>query len=329
VTWKIASLPAGGTETFHLVVQAEPGLSPLPTAAARSVASPTIVGGNPADPGEYPWQVALVGPGQPAATGQFCGGSLVDENWVLTAAHCTEGAAANQIEVIVGIHDLTKQEGQRIAVSQIIMHPRYVAADFDFDVALLRLAEPAVLTNTVKPIGLAAPANPSIYQPGVIATVTGWGTRAFGVADFPDVLHEVGVPIVSNQSCEANYAPTWGAGTITNSMLCAGLPEGGKDACQGDSGGPLVVPNGQNGWLQVGIVSWGEGCATPNFPGVYANVPFLYNWIVGEGSNTIEPPAYYLVTDGTNLVGRFAQGFPQESTVIGYWNRVHVPFVER
>ncbi|MBI1297670.1 trypsin-like serine protease [bacterium] len=329
VTWNIASLPAGETQQFHLVVDAAAGLSPRQTPSTRGLASPTIVGGNPADPGEYPWQVALVRAGRPAMLGQFCGGSLVDGNWVLTASHCVDGAMADDIEIIAGIYNLTVEEGQRIAVSQIIMHPAYTGTSFDFDIALLRLAEPAILTSRVQPVSLAARTSQTLYQPGTVATVTGWGTRAFGVADFPDELYEVGVPIVTNQACEASYAPTYGAGIIGDSMLCAGLPEGGKDACQGDSGGPLVVPNGQNGWLQVGVVSWGEGCAEPGFPGVYASVPYLHNWLFGPGSHTIAPPAYYLVTDGTNLVGRFAQGFAENSTVVGFWNSLHLPFIAR
>jgi secreted trypsin-like serine protease len=254
---------------------------------------------------------------------------LVDEAWVLTAAHCVDGASPEQIEVIVGIHDLTANEGERIALSQIIMHPSYTSFGYDFDVALLRLAKPAQLTNTVKTIGLIGSGDQSLHGPGIIATVTGWGTRAFGVADYPDVLYEVGVAIVSNQVCNAAYEPSYYPGVITQNMICAGFAEGGKDSCQGDSGGPLVVPDGQNGWLQVGIVSWGIGCGEPGLPGVYARVSALHNWIMGPGSHTIAPPAYYLVTDGSGRVGRSAQGVPANNTVIGLWNRLHMPVIVR
>ncbi len=113
---------------------------------------------------------------------------------------------------------------------------------------------------------------------GLESTVTGWGNRLPGSVDYPAALHEVEVPIVSNSDCQIPYGSA-----ITEAMLCAGLPEGGKDSCQGDSGGPLVVfSNARSRWELAGIVSWGSGCAVPGVPGVYTRVSSFARWVAQE-----------------------------------------------
>ena len=241
---------------------------------------PQIVGGTPADPGEYPWQAALVySDEQNPLDGQFCGGSLIGSVWVLTAAHCVEGLSPTDIDVVLGINILSEgpnngSEGRRIAVDSIMAYPDYDPATFDMDIALLHLADPASGAD-IHTIGWVGPENSDLFRPGVWATVTGWGATSDG-GPYPDVLLEVAVPIVSNATCNA---PQSYDGAITDYMLCAGLAEGGKDGCQGDSGGPLVVSNGQGGWLQAGVVSWGEGCALPDLYGVYARLSQFSSWI--------------------------------------------------
>jgi secreted trypsin-like serine protease len=237
---------------------------------------PQIVGGQVASPGEYPWQAAIVSATDPNPQfGQFCGGSLIDTEWVLTAAHCVGGSS---IDVVLGINNLsdgptTGGQGQRIAVDKIIPFPGYT--DPDGDLALLHLATPASLSATVALIGLAGPGDSALFEPGDTATVTGWGDTSWAGPP-SNALLEVAVPIVSNATCNA---PSSYNGAITANMLCAGLAAGGKDSCQGDSGGPLIVPNGQS-WLQAGIVSWGDVlCASPNKYGVYTRISQFKSWI--------------------------------------------------
>jgi hypothetical protein len=242
-----------------------------------------IVGGQEADPGEWPWQVALVQKGEDAYFGQFCGGSLLSAGWVLTAAHCVEDTVASEVDVIAGIHDLRTPDPdyQRVAVSTIAVHPEWDPNTYDNDIALLKLNSsilPRPASGSVLPIAFAnlVPANAGSLA-GQTATVTGWGNRAAqpdpGGSDFPDRLHEVQVPIITNADCQAGYP------SLTANMLCAGFDEGGKDSCQGDSGGPLVIPASGNNWQQAGIVSYGDGCAKPGKPGVYTRVSQYIEWI--------------------------------------------------
>lgn len=254
-----------------------------------------IVGGQEADPGEWPWQVALVQKGEDPYFGQFCGGTLIAASWVLTAAHCVENAIASELDVIAGIHDLRNPDPdyRRVAVSGITVHPDWDSDTYNNDLALLKLATavPARPANgAVLPIAYAnlVPANVGPLS-GATATVTGWGNRAAqpdpGGSDFPDRLHEVQVPVITNAECQGAYS------SITENMICAGLPEGGKDSCQGDSGGPLVVPASGNSWQQAGIVSFGEGCAKPGKPGVYTRVSRYIGWITstigGSGGDNL------------------------------------------
>jgi secreted trypsin-like serine protease len=170
----------------------------------------------------------------------------------------------------------------------VIPHPNYNPYSLDNDVALLKLSSPATLNTRVETVPLlVSPTQDAQAAPGTAAWVTGWGTTAFG-GSTSNVLLEVSVPIVTNQTCSQAY---WG---ITDNMICAGYEEGGKDACQGDSGGPLVVPNG-DGWLLAGLVSFGDGCAKPGKYGVYARVSRYVDWIqqqtsMGSGS-TATPTA--------------------------------------
>lgn len=237
---------------------------------------PQIIGGEEAEPGAWPWMAALVSSDSPDAfNGQFCGGSLIAPTWVLTAAHCTEGATAAGIDVVLGRHILSSNDGERIRVAEIINHPNYNANTVDSDIALLRLSRAASQT-AVSPLSQS---NLSLAVPGTNATVTGWGNTSTTGASFPDELRQVTVPLVSNPTCNA---PNSYNGAITDNMLCAGFAQGGKDSCQGDSGGPLVVPDGNGGWVQAGVVSWGFGCAEPNLYGVYARVSNFHSWIAEQ-----------------------------------------------
>jgi trypsin len=248
------------------------GMSQLTHAESR--VAPQIVGGVIVTPNELPWQALLY------IGGYMCGGSLIDEEWVLTAAHCVEGMTAGQATVYLGLHDRQSLNAtanpylQTRAVSQIIAHASYNPSTTDYDVALLRLAIPVDLTTGVAPVTLATqPQHATLYNKDTMLTVSGWGTISSG-GSTSRYLRKVNVPVVSNADCNTMYG-----GGITARMMCAGdTVNGGEDSCQGDSGGPIFVQ--QNGsFVQVGIVSWGTGCADKDYPGVYTNVYALYDWI--------------------------------------------------
>ena len=241
---------------------------------------PTIVGGAPADPGEWPWQVALVdGATADLYNDQFCGGSLVARDWVVTAAHCVEGLTASEVDVVAGIYNLqTPAAGyQRRNVKKIVIHPNWNTVNNNNDIALLRLASNVALGGSgetkTQLIDLVSPSIGDLN--GVDSWVTGWGNTE-SVPLWPTQLYEVEVPIVANTVC--NDASHYGGG-ITNNMLCAGFDAGGKDSCQGDSGGPLVIMDVDGQYRLAGIVSWGDGCADPMLPGVYTRVSNYTTWV--------------------------------------------------
>ncbi len=268
--------------TIPLAAQARETSTGTPMPATRDLA---VVGGQPAEPGEWPWQaMVLSGP-------YLCGGSLIAPEWVLTAAHCVfeqEGLlfAPSSITVRLGEYDRTRSESgeQVIVVAEIIAHHLYNAATNEHDIALLRLTSPAQISAKVQPVALLPQsAENTLAAPGTMATVTGWGTTKEG-GTAATLLMEVAVPIVSNAQCNHSY------GYITDNMLCAGYQAGGKDSCQGDSGGPLVVADDSGGWQLSGIVSFGYGCARADYYGVYTRVSHYTAWIADQiGSTTATP----------------------------------------
>jgi len=276
--------------------------------------SPSIIGGEPAAEGEFPWQAALLWASDGSWRG--CGGSLIAPTWVATAAHCvTSGPFVflpDTLNVAVGRHNINSTEGQRIAVSEIIVHPDWNPWTYDADVALLRLADAVILTDTVQLIPLATDADAALITEGRLATITGWGTRTEGERDEPDELYKVTAPLVAQTACEFAYAAI--GESITDNMLCAGLLQGGKDACQGDSGGPLVVSDGFDGYKLAGIVSWGEGCGRPGLPGVYTRVTNFAEW-VGLQRDTLNT-GRYMVSDSAGLPGHSFVGSDPVTTVV-------------
>ncbi|XP_028442492.1 complement factor H isoform X2 [Perca flavescens] len=236
------------------------GITPLNT---------RIVGGQNATVVNWPWQASLQTSGS-----HFCGGSLINREWVVTAAHCFSSIPA-RLTVSLGLQSLQgpNPNGVSRMVSKVIKNPIYNSITNDNDICLLKLSSPVTFTKFIVPVCLAAPG--STFFSGVSAWVTGWGAIAFGVSlPTPGNLMEVNVPIVGNRECNCDY----GVSSITNNMICAGLRAGGKDSCQGDSGGPLVSKQGSR-WILGGIVSFGNGCAKPNFPGVYTRVSQYQSWI--------------------------------------------------
>uniref|UniRef100_A0A3P9L5Z5 Peptidase S1 domain-containing protein n=1 Tax=Oryzias latipes TaxID=8090 RepID=A0A3P9L5Z5_ORYLA len=226
-----------------------------------------IVGGQDAPAGFWPWQVSLQG------SSHFCGGSLINNQWVLTAAHCFPSGSASGVNVVLGLQSLQGSNPNSVSrtITTLIVHPNYNSNDND--IALLQLSSPVTFNNYITPVCL--PSTGSTFYSGVNTWVTGWGNIRSGVyLPAPQILQEVQVPIVGNRQCKCSY----GASSITDNMVCAGLLEGGKDSCQGDSGGPLVIKQ-NNLWIQAGVVSFGKDCALPNFPGVYTRVSQYQTWI--------------------------------------------------
>lgn len=256
-----------------------------------------IVGGAPAEAGKYPWQVRLYDSMDDEIG--FCGGSIIDKQWVLTAAHCL----VDTDSVVVGFGDVDRTKTTKIESEKIFVHPDY-ADGKKADVALVKLSKPIPDAPAVSYAGDGA--TQALLQPGARATVTGWGAiwdfQAFNNAmdvmagrrtvserrllndeelQAPRLLHEVDIEVIDPQECKAVYDQLQvSAFTIGDTEICATGPRGGKDSCFGDSGGPLVVPKG-SGYVQVGIVSWGPQCGNPLFPGVYTRVSSFSDWIKG------------------------------------------------
>lgn len=234
--------------------------------------APDILGGREAQPGAYPWQVALIDPLQPNTyAGQFCGGSLIDEEWVLTAAHCVEGKEPSLIDVLVGAHRLS-DSGTRIPSAQVIPHPGYDPTQLDHDLALIRLSTPVTYT----PISLYQTISGTSEFDHLRATVIGWGAKEISgwSAVYPDALREVSLPLVDPTRCQQSTE------VITDAMLCAGYETLTMGACYGDSGGPLMVQQPNGSWTQIGIVSWGPyGCIASGMYDVFTRVSSYWEWI--------------------------------------------------
>ncbi|MCH8569158.1 MAG: trypsin-like serine protease [Balneolales bacterium] len=272
-----------------------------------------IVGGEDADIADYPWMVALV----TQAGAQYCGGTIIDAEWILTAAHCI----GNSAFIRAGVTNRNDTNGQDRQAVQIINHPDYVSVTSGDDISLLRLAEPLDLSDpNVEAIWISTQMHHDLgYEDeGVMSTITGWG-RLFSGGPSPAILQVAQVPIVSNEQAQEGYPNE----TISDDMLAAGLwGEGGVDACQGDSGGPLVIPDPDAplGVVLAGITSWGYGCASPVYMGMYARVSYFEDWIAENSGLTFPGPGE---DDGIApaAVSDLAQvGISTENTITLTWS---------
>ncbi|KAB1263148.1 Prostasin [Camelus dromedarius] len=237
-----------------------------------------VAGGSNASPGHWPWQVSINHDGI-----HVCGGSLVSEQWVLSAAHCfPRDYHKDHYEVKLGAHELDYYNSQVEVrtVAQVISHPSYLQEGSEGDIALLQLSSPVTFSRYIRPICLPA-ANAS-FPNGLQCTVTGWGHVAPSVSlQAPRPLQKLEVPLISRETCNCLYnidAKPNEPHVIQQDMVCAGYVNGGKDACQGDSGGPLSCPV-EGLWYLAGIVSWGDACGAPNRPGVYTLTSSYASWI--------------------------------------------------
>jgi secreted trypsin-like serine protease len=237
-----------------------------------------------------------------------CGASFLGDKWVLTAAHCVDGANASLFKMNVGEYDLSDGAENAIDIANIYIHPQFDADAISNDIALIEL----VSSSDVVGVKIAEPDVTDQYAiENSLATVAGWGGRV-GYApnegptsDFPDILHKVDLRLTTNAQCNEELGKSFDTtvvyDSVTDVMICAAIPEGGRGACQGDSGGPLVVNTGL-GVRQVGIVSWGFGCAAAGYPGVYTRVSEFKDWIS-------------TITDGIAVTQRHNFGFGLEGEV--------------
>ncbi|KAL2095859.1 hypothetical protein ACEWY4_008007 [Coilia grayii] len=227
-----------------------------------------IVGGQLQKQGGSPWQVLI----RRTDGYGFCGGTLINNRWVVTAAHCLQNKADH---VTIGDYDKMRTDPgeQKIAVARSIAHPFFHDYTFDSDIALLYLAEPVTFGPFAAPACLP---NPNLFRhlvrDGTTGIVTGWGAMRY-LGRSSRFLRKVALPVVDQMKCMGSTEQI-----ITDNMFCAGFLNREQDACSGDSGGPYVV-NYRDTWFLVGVVSWGEKCAAEGKYGVYTRIGNYLNWI--------------------------------------------------
>jgi secreted trypsin-like serine protease len=248
-----AAVVATTTTTTTTVAAAPPGTS--------AASPPFVVGGERVSIADFPWAVFL----ETAGGMQFCGGTLVAENKVVTAAHCTKSEHQNQIRVVAGREDKNSNDGVVANVTDIWIHPNFVSVTSGDDVSVLTLDQHVSLAT----LDLVEGTDADEYTAGTDSTILGWGRTSEG-SQTSQYLRKTTVPIADDDGCAAAYGEY-----NAESMVCAARD--GADTCQGDSGGPLVV-----GDKLAGITSWGQGCARPGKPGVYTRVGAFYDLIKHE-----------------------------------------------
>ncbi|KAK5621203.1 hypothetical protein CRENBAI_012139 [Crenichthys baileyi] len=230
-----------------------------------------VVGGGNAVRGAWPWMVSLFWRGR-----HVCGASLIDSDWLLTAAHCVYGKNIHldHWSAVLGLHvqsNTNSEDVQTRRVDQIVINREYNRLSKHGDIAMMHLQQPINFTQWVQPVCL--PAQGQSFTAGRKCFIAGWGREAEG-GSLPDVLQEAQLPLLDQDQCQ-HLLPEY---TITSGMLCAGYPEGGVDSCQGDSGGPLMCEEDRH-WTLIGVTSFGVGCGRPQRAGGYARVSAFVSWI--------------------------------------------------
>lgn len=279
------------------------GLVTGPVVATESTEMQTsfssrIIGGEPAEKGQWSFMTALIrSQASNSYQGQFCGASYLGDGWVLTAAHCVERINFNDFHVHIGVHDLFRAiiEGERAEIKAVYVNESYAdVSNYSNDIALIELK------SKPNADAVALKTTEGDLSEGQLLTVMGWGNTISDrnqTPQYPSVLRQVDLPYVPRATCQ-NLGDDYS--DIGDDAICAGFPKGKKDSCQGDSGGPLVYSH-NGGIEQVGVVSWGNGCAQPNAYGVYANVAYFQDWIaeIKESGISYTQYTYRKVTQPT------------------------------
>ncbi|XP_030645965.1 chymotrypsin A-like isoform X2 [Chanos chanos] len=235
-----------------------PAIQPVVTGYSR------IVNGEDAVPHSWPWQVSL----QDYTGHHFCGGSVINQFWVVTAAHCQ---VKTSDRVILGEHNRASHNEsiQTMTIDRVFQHPSFDTSTLNNDVALIKLASPAQLNTRVSPVCLAGTYDN--FPAGLKCVTSGWGRTKHNVPEGATILQQTVLPLLTNTECQRYWRDQ-----ISDAMICAGAA--GADTCMGDSGGPLVCQK-SGAWTLVGIVSWGRSTCSTKIPAVYARATKLRSWI--------------------------------------------------
>ncbi|ALC44773.1 CG9372, partial [Drosophila busckii] len=234
---------------------------------------PRITGGRPAEPDEWPWMAALLREGLPHV---WCGGVLITDRHVLTAAHCLHKRTKEELFVRLGeynTHQLNETRSRDFRIATMVLHADFDSLSYENDIGLIRIERPTLFNSYIWPVCMP-PLNED--WTGRHAIVMGWGTQTFS-GPHSKVLMEASLPVWKQTDCQKAMVEH-----IPSTVICAGEPEGGQDSCQGDSGGPLLVQLPNNRWVSIGIVSWGVRCGEPERPGVYTRVDRYLDWIISN-----------------------------------------------
>ncbi|XP_057631214.1 brain-specific serine protease 4 isoform X1 [Chionomys nivalis] len=278
--------PALGGDQFRITIFLALLTSTATLGAAHIPVSPDcgkpqqlnrVVGGEDSVDAQWPWIVSILKNGS-----HHCAGSLLTNRWVVTAAHCFKSSVdkPSLFSVLLGAWQLENPgpRSQRVGIAWVLPHPRYSWKEGTrADIALVRLEHSIQFSERILPICL--PDSSVQLPPNTDCWIAGWGSIRDGVPlPRPQTLQKLKVPIIDSEVCKRLYWRGAGQEAITEDMLCAGYLEGERDACLGDSGGPLMCQVGDS-WLLTGIISWGEGCAERNRPGVYTSLLAHRPWV--------------------------------------------------